>query len=1018
MNFKICSCQKDKFALWKSFLENLKVLLKREVRFDFIKKFPDDLEENIDLFYASFSSSLYLIGKNYYPLAKFKNQDEFYLALSFHSLENLKTKERIKIIILNRSIFFYLVFYILVSKLYIDFSKVQIISKDSYEEIIDEIFNNSADLYILPEKRAKPFSNKFLFIERFPFKVSHYFMASINNPLFSEIKKALFLINKEIIKSLGFEDIEEINLWEEEFIKNSYWLSIVFPQLIEKCSILDIFLNAPFFGICVYHETIIYVNNYLCQLLKYTPEEFKNLSPLAVLYYKEDKERVKEIIKRRLKGEIFFSSYEPVAFKTKYGEKIETLAFAGTIFYQNKYCGFAIIVDVTKFKKLERFNQLLSTVNQILIYCNYKEEIYEKILPVIYEILELKGIWISDQKGEITLSYPKEFKPPKDLVFSAAQKSIYKLDIPPYSILSIPLIKNGKIVNILNLFTDDPNLFNEEYIELLKQLQEDLNFALNKVELIKKDLILRKFVEKTDNLLIITDENGKIEYINLYGEKLFGIKKEDLYKENCFKLLHIPIEIIKSKIDTTRFTIYYKPDKEKVLLELKISFIEIPYETKVVIIGKDLTKELEYEKEIEQLQNQDPLTGCLNKRGFQKKVSSLLSVLNRPSALVMIDFYNFSYISHFYGFEVGDFCLKEITRRFQNMLEDKGILGRTGGDEFSLFIIDIEDGLIEWIKKIISLLSEPVVYKDMKISLNWNIGIAIYPQDGENLDILWGKADLVLFEAKKKASNTVEIYNTQIEEEVKKTFQIEMLIKKAVEKNLFVFFYQPWFKTETLKIAGVEALCRIKEKDQLILPNEFISFLEKSSYLSDFDFLCFKENIEKIKKWGIPVSLNVSSQSLKTLNFVNLFNHFKDTLSKYPYFLILEITEHTLVENIEKVKNILENIKFFKIKISLDDFGVGYSSLKLLKDFPIDIIKIDLSFIREMVRDIKTYHIVENIINLAHLLDMKVIAEGVETKEQLELLKKLKCDYVQGFLLSYPLSEKEITNLIKQSKSK
>ena len=293
------------------------------------------------------------------------------------------------------------------------------------------------------------------------------------------------------------------------------------------------------------------------------------------------------------------------------------------------------------------------------------------------------------------------------------------------------------------------------------------------------------------------------------------------------------------------------------------------------------------------------------------------------------------------------------------------------------------------------------------------MGIVAFPQDGNTVDELWEKVNLALKSAKNEGPFTIEIYNPEIEEKIKKTLETELLIKKALEEELFVFYYQPYFETETLKLAGLEALVRIRKNKELILPNEFIKILENSSYLLKFNFLCFKRNIEKIKEWKIPISINISSQSFKSLDFLKLLNHFKEILSQYPYFLELEITEHTLIENIEITKDIIKNIKSFKIKISLDDFGTGFSSLNYLKDFPIDTIKIDISFIKDLVKDTKTYFIVENLINLCRSLNIKVIAEGVETEDQFKLLKKLKCDYVQGYFLSKPLSEEEVKTLLK-----
>lgn len=1014
IKFKICSCQRGKIKNWENFSKNLESLLKREVKISIFERFPQDLEEKVDLFYASFSLSLNLIKKKYKPVAKFKNQTDYYLALSPRPFSELKDKEKIKAILTNRSIFFYLLFYLVLLKLQIDFSKIQIILKNSYEEIEEAILKGEGDLYIIPEKRAEDYLNKFLFIEKFPFTVSHYFMVPYENPLFSEISSILLSVDKNLIKSLGFEDIEKLDIWEEEFIKNCSFISELFPKLIEKCTILDTFLNAPFFGIAIYHEKFLYVNPYFCKISGYSPEEFKKLAVWDVLYYEKDREKVKEIAKKRLRGEYFFSSYQPIVLKTKDEKKVETLIFAGTIFYQNKYCGFVVGVDISELKKLQSFLNLLRHVNQILITCNYEEEIYEKILPVIYKSLNLKGVWISDKDGNLLYLYPGDFKPSKDLIFPVAEKSVYSLNIPPHSLVVIPLVKDEKVVSTLNLLSSEKNFFTKEILDLLKELQEDLIFFLKKVELNEKNWVLGKFIEKADELLIITDEKGNLEYINPIGENILKIKKEELTKKNCFELLFIPKEIIELKEDTTRFIIYYTPNKDRILLELKIFFIKFTRETKIVIIGKDLTKELEFEREREILQFQDLLTGLLNRKGFLKRCSDLLNILNKPSALFIVDFYNFSYINHFYGFEVGDFCLKELTKRFQESLGNKGFLGRTGGDEFSFFIIDvIEEGIFEWIKKVENLLKTPIFYEDKKISLDWNMGVVVFPQDGTNIDELWKKLNLILIKAKKKGPNIIEIYNPEIEKEIGKAFRYEILIKRAVEENLFVFHYQPYFETDTLKLAGAETLVRIKDKNKLIYPLDFINILENSPYLQNFNYLWFEKNLEKIKAWKIPISINISSQSFKTLDFLNLLNLFKDILSQYPYFLELEITEHTLTENIERAKKIMETIKSFKVKIALDDFGTGFSSLNYLKDFPIDIIKIDISFIKDIVKDIKTYYIIETIINLSHSLNIKTVAEGVETEEQLNLLKKLKCDFVQGFLLSKPLSEEEMENFIK-----
>ncbi len=1012
IELRICSCQREKLNLWEKFSENLKNLLKKEIKLSVFEKFPQDLDD-VDLFFISPSLSLHLIEKDYIPIAKFKNQFDHYLALSNKPFSELKKEEKIKIITVNRAIFYVLLFY-LVLQFDFDFSKIRVIFKDSPEEVEAEILNSEGDLYILSEIRAKAYLDKFLYIEYFPFSLSHYFMLSSKNPLFNEIKTSLFSIDKNIIKALGFEEIEEINIWEENLIKFLSSINKIFPQLIEKSTILDTFLNAPFFGIAIYHKTFLYVNPYFCELLGYSFEELQKLAPWEVLYYEEDKERIKKVVERRLKGDYFFSPYLPVALKAKDGRKIETLIFASTIFYQNKYCGFVVGVDISELKKLQKFLDLLRKINQILIHCSFEEEIYKNILLILYESLELKAVWISDKNGKLLYSYPEDFRPSKTLIVTTTEKTPLFQKINSYSLVIIPLIKDENIIAFLNLLSFEKGFFSKDILPLLTELQEDLNFALKKVELIEKDLTLGKLAEKAEELTIIANEKGKIEYINPIGEEILGFKKDELSEKNCFKLLFIPEEIIKQKIDTTRFVIYHTPDKFRVILELKISFIKLPTKTKVIIVGRDLTKELEFEKEREALQYQDFLTGLPNAQGFQKKLTDLLNILDKPSLLILIDFYRFSYINHFYGYEVGNYCLQELAKKLQNVVKDRGFLGRTGGDEFCLFIMDItKEGIYEWIKMLENVLKDPISYGDKIISLDWNMGIVLFPQDGNTVDELRKKVNLALVKAKEKGPSNIEIYNTEIERKIEKDFKTEFLIKTAFKKDLFVFYYQPYFETETLKLAGAEALVRIKKNKELILPSEFINFLENSPYLQNFEVLCLKENIEKIKKWKIPISINISSQSFNSTHFLNLLAHFKEILSQYPYFLEIEITEHTLAKHIDMAKEIIETFKSLKTRVSLDDFGTGFSSLNYLKNFPIDTIKIDLSFTRDLVKDVKTYYIVESIINLSHSLNIKTLAEGVETEEQLKLLKKLKCDYVQGYLLAKPMPEKEIEKLLK-----
>ncbi|KUK18883.1 MAG: Diguanylate cyclase/phosphodiesterase with PAS/PAC sensor(S), partial [Thermodesulfobacterium commune] len=225
----------------------------------------------------------------------------------------------------------------------------------------------------------------------------------------------------------------------------------------------------------------------------------------------------------------------------------------------------------------------------------------------------------------------------------------------------------------------------------------------------------------------------------------------------------------------------------------------------------------------------------------------------------------------------------------------------------------------------------------------------------------------------------------------------------------------PYF-TSDLEVAGLEALVRIKADGKVFNPGDFIDYLENSPYLKDFEEISIDKNLETLVKIQKPVSINISSKSLETMHIFEILSKKVDLLKNIPCCLGIEITEHALATNLEKANKLLRMLKFYRINISIDDFGTGYSSLHYLKDLPIDFIKIDQSFVRDFLRDKKTFFILETIIKLAKKLNIKTIAEGVENKEQFEVLKELGCDYFQGFLFAKPMPEEECFEYLKKFK--
>ncbi len=312
--------------------------------------------------------------------------------------------------------------------------------------------------------------------------------------------------------------------------------------------------------------------------------------------------------------------------------------------------------------------------------------------------------------------------------------------------------------------------------------------------------------------------------------------------------------------------------------------------------------------------------------------------------------------------------------------------------------------------------------KNIQIQVGINAGITLFPDDGDDFGTLYERASAALSNAKKEGKGDIEFFNPVMEEKAVSFVRTENLVDSAIKDNLFIFYYQPYFNTGDLSAAGFEALVRLKDKEgKIYSPAAFIDYLENSVYLKPFEEFALETVLKSIEKWHVNISLNISAKSFKRHDFMQkILNACYSVGSR----LTIEITERALVEDIGKTRSLLSGLKFCKIrhgeegicenplKIAMDDFGTGYSSLFCLKDLPINILKIDISFIRDIAKGHKELALVKAIVELARELGLKTVAEGVETEEQLGLLKKLNCDFVQGFLLARPMPEEEVSKFL------
>lgn len=431
---------------------------------------------------------------------------------------------------------------------------------------------------------------------------------------------------------------------------------------------------------------------------------------------------------------------------------------------------------------------------------------------------------------------------------------------------------------------------------------------------------------------------------------------------------------------------------------------------------QDVTERKLTEEQITYLAYHDTITSLPNRTLFYDRLEKTIQQsrqANEKFAILLVDLDRFKNINDSYGHQLGDQLLQFIAAQLMKLAYDHITLARLGGDEFVILIPHINDDqeAIKLGTEILELISEPFTYDNFEFIVTGSIGISMYPRDGKDQDTLMKHVDKAMYKAKALGKNTVNLYEHEHENTLKQRINVETALRKALENDEFELFYQPQMDIHTQKVYGIEALIRWNSPERgIVAAAEFINIAEDIGLIVPMGEWVLKEACRQSKHWQdqgcepFIMSVNISPYQFNQADFVQ---RVKDILSETkldPKWLCLEITESTAIQNIELSGEMLEQLKQLGVSISMDDFGMGYSSLALLKRLPIDYVKIDKSFVREMTEDEDDQAIVNAIIAMSHSLKLQVVAEGVESKEQIHLLKKLKCNFIQGYYMSKPIA--------------
>lgn len=444
-----------------------------------------------------------------------------------------------------------------------------------------------------------------------------------------------------------------------------------------------------------------------------------------------------------------------------------------------------------------------------------------------------------------------------------------------------------------------------------------------------------------------------------------------------------------------------------------------------------LTAEIAERKEVQgklhHLAHHDALTGMPNRILFVERLKQGLSRAQwhkRSVAVLFFDLDRFKLVNDTLGHEAGDQLLRTASERLQTRLRDGDTLARFGGDEFAAFLDDIAspDDVAPIVREFLQVLSTPFVIDEHEFFISGSIGVSLYPSDGRDPKTLMKNADTAMYRAKQQGGNSYQFYRADMNVHALQRLDMETCLRRALERDEFVLHYQPQFDLKDGGIVGFEALIRWQRPDHgLVLPLEFIAVLEETGLIIPVGEWVLNTACMQHQTWcttmspSLRMAANISGRQFDDKNLAQVIRRIQSNTQMKPMALELEITESILLKHTQPTIDLLNEMHHMGVRFSIDDFGTGYSSLSYLKRLPIDILKIDQAFVQDVTQNADDAAIVSAIITMAHSLGIKTIAEGVETREQLEFLQIQGCDFAQGYYLSPPQSGDEINSLLEEN---
>jgi diguanylate cyclase (GGDEF)-like protein/PAS domain S-box-containing protein len=806
------------------------------------------------------------------------------------------------------------------------------------------------------------------------------------------------------------------------------------------------------------HGKFVYVSELYQKLSGYTDTELIGTYSLNNIY-PDDREMVRKKAIKCLKGESF-ETYE-YRFIKKNDEVMRVLETITPIVYDNDRATLGSFMDITERHRMEealhqseeKYRTFIETIQDGYYETDLSGK-YTFVNDVICDHLkyskeELIGTdnrqYQNEANAKKTYQVFKEVYITGNPVKAFEMKMIRKDDTTQISEVSISLIRNTEGNPIAFRCISRDITEQKQMEETIREYGEKYKTVITDItERHRMEKALRQSEEKYRTILESIQEGyfeiditGKYTFFNDSMCRIHGYSKEELMgmnhrqhtdKETKNKLFQVFNKVYNTgePAKGVDWQIIRK-DGTKRYIESSISLQKDSSDKPIGFRGivRDVTERKRAEERIQYLATHDALTGLPNRLMFGQLINHAIQAARRYQrqlAVFFIDLDRFKAINDSLGHEAGDQLLQEIAKRFKKSLRAVDVVGRLGGDEFIMLIEEMDElSQIENVAhKILSTAIQPIVLLGEECRVTASIGISIYPRDGEDEQALMKNADMAMYVAKEEGKNNYQFYSKDIQSKSNKRFSIETNLRRALERNELSLEYQAKVDFKTGAITGVEALLRW-DNPYLgsVTPMQFIPVAEETGLIVPIGRWVMKTACAQNVAWqrqGLPPVCMAVNLSLRQLMDDNLLKDIKAALvdsGMAPNLLELEITESMVMQNPARLTGVLTNIKKLGVRLAIDDFGTSYSSLTQLRNFPIDTIKLDKSFIRNLPQDSKDKAITEAIIAMGKTLSLTVVTEGMETQAQKDFLQDHICDEMQGFYFSKPVAPDNFADLLR-----